>query len=621
MKKNLIDYCFPEELKAMDLKELELLSYEIRNFLIDKVSKTGGHLASNLGVVELSIALHKFYNSPEDKIVWDVGHQSYVHKILTGRANRFDSLRQIDGISGFPKCCESQHDIFETGHASTSVAAGFGLAVARDLNNENHKVISVIGDGALSSGLAYEGLNTAGDKDTDFTVILNDNNMSISRNVGAMSQHLGKLRTSQGYREFKNQLKKTIKHIPGVGEGIYTGLENIKDSIKYAVINDAAIFEALGFKYIGPIDGHNIGDLIEVFQLVEQINGPKLIHIITQKGKGYKNAENNPNKFHGIGPFERETGQVLSSSDNLSYSCIFANKLSELAAKDPAIVAVYAAMLEGTSLDIFYEKFPQRTFDVGIAEGEAVTFAAGLAKGGIKPFVVIYSTFLQRAYDMMMMDVCLQNLPVVFCIDRAGIVGNDGETHHGVFDLSYLNHMPNMTVLSPKDRIELEEMMEYANQLDGPCAIRYPRGEAQLISVINKVPLEEGCEIIKEGKDVGIYAVGPMVKKALEASSILEYKGISAAVVNARFVKPLPEKSILGSIDFPKIVTVEDNVLAGGFGQNMNLFLNGNKQIQSKLNLGWPDTFIEQGSQDQLYEKYRLDGKGIAERIEEFVKR
>ncbi len=620
MIKNLVDYNFPQDLNEMELGELELLSYEIRDFLIEKVSKTGGHLASNLGVVELSIALHKYYNSPEDKIIWDVGHQSYVHKILTGRAHRFESLRQMNGISGFPKCQESEHDIFETGHASTSVAAGFGLATARDLKKEKHRVISVIGDGALSSGLAYEGLNNAGGKDTDFTVILNDNNMSISRNVGGMSQHLAKLRTSQGYLDFKKQLKKTITQIPGVGEGIYSGLESIKDSIKYAVINDAAIFEALGFKYIGPIDGHNIDDLLEAFEIVEQIKGPKLLHVITQKGKGYRNAELNPNKFHGIGPFERETGQLLCSSDNPSYSCVFGRKLTELASKDSSIVAVYAAMLEGTGLDIFHKIFPERTFDVGIAEGEAVTFAAGLAKGGIKPFVVIYSTFLQRSYDMMMMDVCLQNLPVVFCIDRAGIVGNDGETHHGVFDLSYLNHMPNMTVLSPKDGQELEQMMDYAASIDGPCAIRYPRGDAEFTPERQQVPLDKGCEILREGKDVGIYALGVMVKKAVEAAEILEDKGISAAVINTRFAKPLPKDTFEHSEKFSKIVTVEDNVVAGGFGQSLREVLQDNEKIKAILNLGWPDIFIEQGSQKELYEKYKLDGKGIAERIEQFVK-
>lgn len=620
MKKNLVDYCFPEDLKAMDLRELELLSYEIRDFLIEKVSKTGGHIASNLGVVELSIALHKYYNSPEDKIIWDVGHQSYVHKILTGRADRFDSLRQMNGISGFPKCQESKHDIFETGHASTSIAAGFGLATARDLKKEKYKVISVIGDGALTSGLAYEGLNNAGGKDTDFTVILNDNNMSISRNVGGMSQHLSKLRTSQGYLDFKRQLKKKIIKIPGVGEGLYNGLGSIRDSIKYAVINDAAIFEALGFKYIGPIDGHNIEDIIEAFELLEQIEGPKLLHVITQKGKGYKNAEINPNKFHGIGPFERETGQSLCYSNNPSYSCVFARKLTALAAKDPSIVAVYAAMLEGTGLDLFYKEFPERTFDVGIAEGEAVTFAAGLAKGGIKPFVVIYSTFLQRSYDMMMMDVCLQNLPVVFCIDRAGIVGNDGETHHGVFDLSYLNHMPNMTVLSPRDGRELEQMLDYATTTKGPCAIRYPRGDAEFIFDSPEVPLSEGCEIIREGTDVGIFALGIMVDKAIEASRILESRGISVAIINPRFSKPLPKESLLASVKFPKIVTVEDNVLTGGFGQSISEILNDNGIIKPMLHLGWPDAFIEQGSQGQLYEKYKLDGPGIAERIERFVK-
>lgn len=621
MKRTLPEYDFPADLKKMNLDELELLSYEIRDFLLEKVSKTGGHLAANLGVVELSIALHKFYNSPSDHIIWDVGHQSYIHKILTGRACRFDTLRQMNGLSGFPKCEESPHDIFETGHSSTSVAAAFGLATARDLKGETHKVIAVIGDGALTSGLAYEGFNNAGGKDTDLTVILNDNNMSISRNVGGMSQHLSKLRTSQGYLEFKKHLKNTLTHIPAVGEGLYSGLESIKDSIKYAVINDAAIFEALGFKYLGPIDGHRIGDLLEAFEIAEQIEGPKLIHILTQKGKGYKNAELDPNKFHGIAPFERETGNVLTSISHPSYSHVFGETLQQMADKDSRIVAVYAAMLEGTGLQGFHKAYPKRTFDVGIAEGGAVTYAAGLAKGGLRPFVAIYSTFLQRSYDMIMMDVCMQNLPVVFCLDRAGIVGNDGETHHGIFDLSYLSHMPNLTIMSPRNGQELQSMLKYSLTLPGPSAIRYPRGESSGSNTTEVKGYESGISILKNGSDVGLYGVGIMAEIAYEVGLKLEEKGISAQVVDPRFVKPLREEELLETVCYNKIVTIEDNVVSGGFGQGFQLLLSQHKKTPPEmLILGWPVQFIEQGSQKELYEKYGLDEKGILERVERFVK-
>ncbi len=621
MKRTLPEYDFPADLKKMNLDELELLSYEIRDFLLEKVSKTGGHLAANLGVVELSIALHKFYNSPSDHIIWDVGHQSYIHKILTGRACRFDTLRQMNGLSGFPKCEESPHDIFETGHSSTSVAAAFGLATARDLKGETHKVIAVIGDGALTSGLAYEGFNNAGGKDTDLTVILNDNNMSISRNVGGMSQHLSKLRTSQGYLEFKKHLKNTLTHIPAVGEGLYSGLESIKDSIKYAVINDAAIFEALGFKYLGPIDGHRIGDLLEAFEIAEQIEGPKLIHILTQKGKGYKNAELEPNKFHGIAPFERETGNVLTSISHPSYSHVFGETLQQMADKDSRIVAVYAAMLEGTGLQGFQKAYPKRTFDVGIAEGGAVTYAAGLAKGGLRPFVAIYSTFLQRSYDMIMMDVCMQNLPVVFCLDRAGIVGNDGETHHGIFDLSYLSHMPNLTIMSPRNGQELQSMLKYSLTLPGPSAIRYPRGESSGSNTTEVKGYESGISILKNGSDVGLYGVGIMAEIAYEVGLKLEEKGISAQVVDPRFVKPLREEELLETVCYNKIVTIEDNVVSGGFGQGFQLLLSQHKKTPPEmLILGWPVQFIEQGSQKELYEKYGLDEKGILERVERFVK-
>ncbi len=623
MNKTLLEYNFPEDLKYMTPRELELLSYEIREFLIEKVSKTGGHIASNLGVVELSIALHVHYNSPVDKIIWDVGHQSYVHKILTGRADRFDTLRQMGGISGFPKFDESRHDAFDTGHASTSVSAALGMASARDLRGEDYKVVAVIGDGSMTGGIAYEALNNAGCRNTDLTIILNDNNMSISQNVGALSQHLGKLRTSYGYLEFKKQLKKTIKNIPGVGQGLYNGIGNIKDSIKYAVINDAAIFEEMGIKYIGPIDGHNINDLLEVFNIAENIPGPKLIHVITKKGKGYKNAEVNPDRFHGISPFDPETGALKNPDTSFTYSRIFGNKLIQLAGRDPAVVAVCAAMLDGTGLENFNKKYPDRCFDVGIAEGHAVTFAAGLAKAGMKPFVAIYSTFLQRSYDMMMIDVCMQNLPVVFCIDRSGIVGNDGETHHGIYDLSYLNHMPNMTVLCPKDGPELAEMMEYALHVNGPCAIRYPKGiAADLNGSSDRKTLDGSCEVLREGKDVAIWAVGNMTGTALAAADILSDSGIDAGVVNVRFERPFDRLELMKSAEkCNRFVTLEDNVLSGGFGHEFSaeLKMSGHEEPRV-LNLGWPDKFIEHGSRAQLYRKYELDPAGVAERIKKFVK-
>ena len=636
MKKDLTEYNFPEDLKEMSLSDLELLSYDVRDFLIEKVSKTGGHLAANLGVVELTIALHKCFESPKDKIIWDVGHQSYVHKILTGRGKDFDSLRQYQGLSGFPKTKESPHDVYETGHASTSVAAAYGFARARDIKGEEHRVVAVIGDGALTSGLAYEGLNNAGASDTDLLLILNDNDMSISRNVGGLSKHLGKLRVSPKYLGFKKQVKKTVSSIPGLGTGIYSGLESIKDSIKFALFEEAGFFESLGLKYIGPVDGHNIEELISALELSKGIEGPKILHVLTKKGKGYRNAETNPDKFHGISPFEPETGKLICPSNKPDYSCVFGETLLSLAGKHKDVVAVYAAMAEGTGLKHFSEKYPERSFDVGIAEGGAVTFAAGLAKAGIKPYVAIYSTFLQRAYDMVMMDVCLQNLPVVFCIDRAGIVGSDGETHHGVFDLSYLSHMPNLTILCPRDGKQLEKMLEYSYELKSPCAIRYPRGEAYFPEInvfssgnpeaeanfdeIVEKDYKPGLELMKEGRQIGIYSVGPMTQPALNAALTLEEKGISASVIDVGIVKPLEEEKLLESIKYNKIVTIEDNVLRGGFGQSFSdlIMKKGSKNV-SVLNLAWPDVFIEQGSQKELYEKYGLDEKGILERILEFV--
>ncbi len=621
MKKTILDYQFPEDLKMMSERDLELLTYEIRDFLIDKVSKSGGHLASNLGVVEVTTALHKVFESPKDKMVWDVGHQSYVHKILTGRASCFDGLRCLNGISGFPKREESIHDMFDTGHSSNSISAAMGYAAARDLDGDDYAVIAIIGDGALTGGMAYEALNNAGASQSKMIVILNDNEMSISKNIGGISQHLSKLRASQTYLDFKKQLKKTLKGIPGVGEGLYNGFEHIRDSVKYAIV-PGAIFEQLGFKYFGPVDGHNIHDLIEVLSFAKLMEGPVLIHAITKKGKGYRNAEANPGKFHGIGAFDPTTGNVLGESTNMSYSMIFGNKLVQLANDNSKIVAVSAAMTDATGLGKFAQKYPDRAFDAGIAEAHAVTFAAGLAASGYKPVVAIYSTFLQRAYDQILIDVCMQNLPVIFAIDRAGNVGADGETHHGVFDLSYLSHMPNMTVLAPKDGKELAAMMDYALTLDGPCAIRYPKGEAIECSDEISCPVIDGTsERLHYGNDVELFAVGKMVSVGIEACKKLKSRGIEAGLTNVRFVKPYDRESILAAAEkTKKLVTLEDNVLDGGYGAIVNRLLaeEGKRDVRV-LNIGWPDKFIEQGSTTELFLKYGLDSESIAERVCDFL--
>ena len=617
MKKTILDYQFPEDLNMMNERDLELLTYEIRDFLIEKVSKNGGHLASNLGVVELTIALHKVFDSPKDKIVWDVGHQSYVHKILTGRAGSFDGLRQLNGISGFPKRSESDHDMFDTGHSSNSISAAMGYATARDLDGDDYSVMAVIGDGALTGGMAYEALNNAGSSKSKMIVVLNDNEMSIGKNIGGISQHLSKLRASHAYLDFKKQLKKTLKGIPGVGEGLYSGMEHIRDSVKFAIV-PGAIFEQLGFKYFGPVDGHNIHDLIEVLSLAKMMDGPVLIHAMTKKGKGYRNAEMNPGKYHGIGAFDPTTGNVLDQNGKMNYSQIFGNKMVQLANDDPKIVAVSAAMIEATGLGKFAQKYPGRIFDAGIAEEHAVTFAAGLAAGGYKPVVAIYSTFLQRAYDQILIDVCMQNLPVLFAIDRAGNVGADGETHHGIFDLSYLSHMPNLTILSPKDGKELADMMEYALKLNGPCAIRYPRGEAHdCQSAICSPQIDGKSERLRNGSEVELFTVGKMVSIGIEVCKKLKSRGIDAGLTNVRFVKPFDKDAVLSAADNAGIlVTLEDNVLEGGFGAMVNRFLADKNRLNIRiLNIGWPDQFIEQGSTSELFEKYGLDAESIAERV------
>ena len=615
--KKLLEYQFPQDLKTMTENELELLSYEIRDFLISNISKTGGHLASNLGVVELSIALHKVFDTPTDKLLWDVGHQSYVHKILTGRAEGFQTLRKFGGMSGFPKVKESEYDTFDTGHSSTSISVAAGMAAARDLAKEDFKIAAIIGDGALTGGLAYEAMNNVGVSKTNLVVILNDNGMSIAPNTGGVSKYLSKLRGSRKYTDFKKRVKKNISEIPGIGKGVVSGMQHMRDSLKYAVL-DGIMFEELGFKYFGPVDGHNLEVLLETLTMAKEVDGPVFIHVITKKGKGYKSAEETPSKYHGTGPFDPTTGRQHKSGGSVpSYSDVFGNKMIQMAKTNNKIVAIGAAMLEGTGLKGFKERYPARTFDVGIAEGHAVTFAAGMAAGGYRPVVAIYSTFLQRAYDQMIEDVCLQNLPVVFAIDRAGIVGADGETHHGMFDLSYLSHMPNMTILAPADRGELEQMLEYAMTLEGPCAIRYPRGEAMDLGL--NCPIQ-GSLVIEEGRDVELWAAGNMLTVGFQVQEVLKKNSIDAGLIDARFVRPLDQKAITASAERTRlIVTLEDNVITGGFGENLAAAMM--ESPVKVLNFGWPDRFIEHGSIGQLFEKYGLNPESIAERICEYLEK
>lgn len=605
MKNNIFDYNFPADIKTMSDKELGLLTYSIREFLIEKVSKTGGHIASNLGVVELTIALHRVFDCPKDRIIWDVGHQSYVHKILTGRANNFDTLRQLDGLSGFPKTSESPYDCFNTGHSTTSVSAAAGMAAARDLKGENHEVIAVIGDGSLTGGMAFEALNNIGASKSKVIVVLNDNGMSISPNIGGISKHLDSLRTSKGYLSAKKFIKNRIATIPSVGKGIAKGLAEFKNDIKYSMMDyGGVLFEELGFTYFGPVDGHDIPKLCDAFSRAKMLNEPVIIHVITQKGKGYRNAEKDPGRFHGIDAFNPETGELMNKPKNPSYSKLMGDYLVKLAREDDRIVAITAAMGEATGLSRFAKEFPDRFFDVGIAEQHAVTFAAGLAREGFKPFVCIYSSFLQRAYDQILHDVCIQELPVKFMIDRAGIVGADGETHNGIFDLSYLNPMPNMTILAPTCDNALMNCMNHALKLDSPCAIRYPRGE------INADPAS-----IKSGvhdAEIRLIGIGKMYKTAVEVSHILSTLDIRTDCRETLFVKPI-EKELYENLS-PDVltVTIEDNVIKGGFGEALKAHLGSNRKI---LNFGWPDSFIEQGTFEELADRYGLSAAKIAERI------
>ncbi|MBZ4656353.1 MAG: deoxyxylulose-5-phosphate synthase [Thermoanaerobacter sp.] len=605
----------PYDLKKLDKKDFPLICEEIRQFLIEKVSKTGGHLASNLGIVELTIALHYVFNSPVDKIIWDVGHQCYVHKMLTGRKDQFDTLRKFNGLSGYTKRTESVHDIFGAGHSSTSISAALGIAKARDLKGEKYSVVAVIGDGALTGGMAFEALNNAGRSKTDLIVVLNHNEMSISENVGSLSLYLSKLRTDPTYNKLKQEVDNLLNIVPPIGKSLHKYIERIKDSVKQLVVS-GMFFEEMGFTYLGPIDGHDVDSLIEVLERAKKIKGPILVHVITKKGKGYKFAEKFPDKFHSAAPFDIQTGKFVNEGQ-ATYSDVFGKTLTEMALKDDKIVAITAAMPEGTGLIHFAKLIPERFFDVGIAEQHATTFAAGMAVQGYKPYFAVYSTFLQRAYDQLIHDVCIQKLPVVFAIDRAGIVGEDGETHQGVFDLSYLRPIPNITIMSPKDANELVEMVKLSRNLEFPVAIRYPRGKAGEFDITRECSIEFGkAELVTEGKEIAIFALGRMVGKVLEAKEILKVSDLQPFIVNLRFVKPLDEELILDISNKVKfIVTVEDNVIAGGVGSAILELLNSNGIYKPVLRLGFPDKFIEHGDVENLFKKYNLDAESIANTI------
>ncbi len=603
------------DIKNLTPKEIDALRQEIREFLIEKISELGGHLASNLGTVELTMALHLFLDFPQDKIIWDVGHQSYTHKILTGRKDAFDHLRQYGGMSGFPKRMESDCDAFDTGHSSTSISAGLGLAWARELQGEDYKVVSVIGDGALTGGMAYEAMNNAAALKKNFIIILNDNNMSISENVGGMSRHLSKLRTSTNYVELKEGVQTSLEKIPVYGERIVSGIRKTKSSIKQMVI-PGMIFEDMGIMYLGPVDGHDIDAMLKVFQEASHVPGPVLVHVLTKKGYGYRPAERHPSRFHGTTPFDIETGIPLSHG-KASYTDVFSTVMRKMGDRDDKLVAITAAMADGCGLKRFHNMFPERFFDVGIAEEHAVTFAAALAAGGMHPVFAVYSSFLQRGYDQILHDVCMQNLPVVLAIDRAGLVGSDGETHQGVFDLSYLTEMPNMTVMAPKNKWELSDMLKYAIAYDAPIALRYPRGEAYDGLAQKREPIVYGkCEEIISGEKVLLFALGSMVKTAVGVCEQLEKQGIHATLVNARFAKPFDEAYLKEHMDaYSLIVTMEENVALGGFGEHVACFLRREGYHGEVLSIAIADTFVEHGNVSVLQKELGIDEDGVVRQI------
>lgn len=603
------------DVKQLSLSECEQLAQEIRDFLIRSLSETGGHLASNLGVVELTIALHRFLHFPEDKLVWDVGHQAYTHKILTGRKEQFATLRKTGGLSGFPKRKESDCDAFDTGHSSTSISAGLGLVQARDLKGENYQVVSVIGDGALTGGMAYEALNNAAELKKNFIIILNDNEMSITRNVGGMSSYLDHIRMAAPYTELKMGVTNALKKIPKVGDGMVDALHKTKSSIKQLVI-PGMLFENMGLTYLGPVDGHDMRQLGKVLQEAKRKQGPVLIHVLTEKGRGYEPAMRHPARFHGAAPYEIETG-LPKSNGNPSYTDIFSTVMRKFGDREPDVVAVSAAMVPGTGLKRFGNMFPERLFDVGIAEEHAVTFAAGLALGGLRPVVAIYSSFLQRAVDQIFHDVCMQNLPVVFAVDRAGLVGSDGETHHGCFDLSYLSMMPNMTVMAPKNKWELSDMLKFAIRQKSPVAIRYPRGEAYTGLEDYRAPIEMGkAEILEKGKEIAILAVGNMVRTAVQVTENLRNCGYEPTLVNMRFVKPL-DMDLLEILreDHSLIVTMEENVKSGGFGEQVMTYYGSRLHSPAVRIVAIEDKFVPHGSVEDLMHQQQMDSASVTERI------
>lgn len=605
----------PNDIKKIPAEQLPELAGEIREFLIQTMSRTGGHLASNLGVVELTIALHRVFDLPEDKMIWDVGHQSYTHKILTGRKDAFDSLRQEGGLSGFPKRSESDCDVFDTGHSSTSISAGVGYVKARELKKENYSVISIIGDGALTGGMAYEALNNAAELKTNFIIVLNDNEMSISKNVGGISTYLSGIRTAASYTELKMGVTRALERIPKIGQGMVDAVRKTKSSIKQIII-PGMFFEDMGITYLGPVDGHDIPQMIRTFQEARRFEGPILVHVLTVKGQGYEPALRHPARFHGAGPFEIETGLPATKS-NATYTDIFSTVMRKMGDREPDVVAVTAAMPMGVGLKRFSNMFPGRCYDVGIAEEHAVTFAAGLALGGLIPVVAIYSSFLQRAYDQMLHDVCMQELHVVFAIDRAGLVGSDGETHHGIFDLSYLNSMPNMTVMAPKNLWELSDMMKFAVHFSGPIALRYPRGEAYTGLEDHREPIRYGkAEVLEEGKEIALLAVGNMVKIAVRVRELLKEQGYDVTLVNMRFVKPFDTALVQElSRSHSLLVTMEENIRNGGFGEQVASFVM-EEELPARVQIvALPNRFVHQGSVASQMKETGIDADSVAEKV------
>lgn len=607
----------PNDIHKIALADFPQLAEEIRNFLLESVSETGGHLASNLGVVELTLALHNVLDFPEDKLIWDVGHQAYTHKILTGRKEEFKTLRKEGGLSGFPKRSESDCDSFDTGHSSTSISAGLGYVRARDILGQKHHVVSVIGDGALTGGMAYEAMNNAAELKTNFIIVLNDNNMSISKNVGGMSSYLSALRTAEAYTGMKINATKALKKIPRIGTAVVDTMRKTKSSIKQLII-PGMLFENMGLTYLGPVDGHNMRQMMKLFNEAKRVEGPVLVHVLTEKGHGYIPACSHPARFHGTGPFDVKTGEFLETKENLNYTDVFSKTMCSLGKENRRVAAITAAMPEGTGLKAFGRSFPERFFDVGIAEEHAVTFAAGLALGGLIPVVAIYSSFLQRAVDQILHDVCMQKLHVVFAIDRAGLVGADGETHQGCFDFSYLSMIPNLTVMAPKNDWELQEMLRAAvRDFDGPCAIRYPKGTAYTGLSEFHQPVQIGkSEVLYEGRDVAILAVGSMVSICKEVYDMLKYRGIEPTFVNARFIKPL-DTELLDTLakTHSLFVTVEENVKNGGFGEHVSVYMEACQPEVSVMNLAIWDRFVEQGKIDSLRAKIGLSSVEIAETI------